>query len=711
MSPPLYYLVLLFYIWRMLRYSPLIALLVLSLHSFAQQPRSFNLPLDAVVDIAAAPADLNIRVNHLEAPRPDGDSWRSFLIRQKIASASRFSAGYNKNQQTSSSLPAPATGKGFATTRTLTNGNQVILAGGLPNDNTLAVSKDGMVLIGVNSFLYGYDSKADTLAFGNNVLNLATLGGGGIMNYYFDPKLIYDELSDRFILIFLRNSSPASSAVVVCFSETNNPAGKWYRYYLPGNPLNNNRWTDYPAVSITKDHVFITANLIVPNEPWQTGFDGSIIWQLDKNAGFSAAASVNALLYPTPKYNNRFIRNLCPVNGALNYAERPLFLSNRNFDLVNDSIFLVELFPDAAAGSDPMKVSMMKSDHYYGVPPNGKQFDTPPNMPAEGLQTNDARILGAIMFGKNIQFVANSHDTLSGKACVYHGRITSDGQNYRCTGTIFSDPVLDIAYPNIAAAGNESCEEFLMVVCDYTSTTDFPGTGAYYTDGKENFSPLMRIKDGENYVDRLPGTYERWGDYSGAYRQGKEPVIWVSGFYGTGTKLNSTFTTEVFLPDTSRMRVSASLAGNPAFCQARLNASVSGASSPVAYFWDNSLGTDSLSKVCNLSTHKLMVQDQRGCRDSLLILTDTIFALSEATVYPNPSNGELAIQFTSEIDQTIRITVYDETGRIVVAEAQREIKSGLNQLMLDVFPLPAGLYELVVVNDKSVLLKKRIVRL
>jgi hypothetical protein len=268
-----------------------------------------------------------------------------------------------------------------------------------------------------------------------------------------------------------------------------------------------------------------------------------------------------------------------------------------------------------------------------------------------------------------------------------------------------------MAYPNIAAAGNESCEEFMMVVCDFSSKTDFPGTGAYYTDGKGNFSPLLRLKAGENFVDRLQGGYERWGDYSGVCRQGKEPKIWVSGFYGTSGKLNSTFTSEIFLPDTARMRVSAGLYGNPAFCAAEWRAGVTGGSPPLAYFWDNLPGSDTLKDVCNLSNHTLLVQDQRGCRESLTVLTDTIVPLTDAIIYPNPSNGELAVQFTSDADQTIRITLYDEAGRLVLADAQRDIKKGLNQVLVDLMPLKAGLYELVVVNQSNVLIKKRILRL
>ena len=67
-----------------------------------------------------------------------------------------------------------------------------------------------------------------------------------------------------------------------CLSQTNDPAGLWNLYALPGNPKDNDRWTDYPMIALTEGELFLTGNLIIPGEPWQTGFSETLIWQMSR---------------------------------------------------------------------------------------------------------------------------------------------------------------------------------------------------------------------------------------------------------------------------------------------------------------------------------------------------------------------------------------------------------------------------------------------
>ena len=150
-----------------------------------------------------------------------------------------------------------------------------------------AVSNGGIVLGGINNIIWGYDLNTDTTIFPKHIKSLRQVCNGSSSANYYDPKMIYDEKADRFILVFLRDNTPQSSAFIVCFSTTNNPRDEWNVYEIDGNPLNNNRWTDFPAINITENELFITGNLIIPNVSWQVGFDGSVIWQVNKHDGFA----------------------------------------------------------------------------------------------------------------------------------------------------------------------------------------------------------------------------------------------------------------------------------------------------------------------------------------------------------------------------------------------------------------------------------------
>ena len=54
-----------------------------------------------------------------------------------------------------------------------------------------------------------------------------TAGQLGLLDRYYDPKVIYDPLSDRFILVFLEGSTSSDTRIVVGFTETNDPTQTW----------------------------------------------------------------------------------------------------------------------------------------------------------------------------------------------------------------------------------------------------------------------------------------------------------------------------------------------------------------------------------------------------------------------------------------------------------------------------------------------------
>ncbi|MBL0052360.1 MAG: hypothetical protein IPP29_13025 [Bacteroidetes bacterium] len=47
-------------------------------------------------------------------------------------------------------------------------------------------------------------------------------------------------------------------------------------------------WTDFPMMALTNDELFITVNLLYPDSSWQTGFNETIIWQVNKHDGLMA---------------------------------------------------------------------------------------------------------------------------------------------------------------------------------------------------------------------------------------------------------------------------------------------------------------------------------------------------------------------------------------------------------------------------------------
>lgn len=672
---------------------------------------SFSAHLVNVAEPKSFPQDdFGAQLLNLEMPTPDGLGYRAFLLQQKIQAKAYWQENGNQSPRIDGerSTPQPIIeGDGFIPTRKLSNGNVQTLIAGIPSDNTCAISNDGIMLVGINSHIYAYNILTNEPVFETHNITLTNMfSSTPTLGSFYDPKIIYDPKHDRFILTFLKDSSPANSRIIMCFSSTNNPADPWYVYELPGNPLNNNRWTDFPCLSITDDKVYYTANLIIPNVSWQVGFDGSVIWEMDKDAAFSGAADINATLYYDIKFGENFVRNLHPVNGADGTAHELVCLSNRNFDITNDTIFYVH-FVDGE-----LNVQALKTDVNYGVPPNGRQSDTNTDDPTMGLQTNDARPLAGIMFDDEIQFVCNSVDPSTGFSAIYHGRITwTDG--LQVTGNIIGDDTRDFAYPNIAWSGNEDCDREVIINFLYSSPTIFPGAAAIYVDNDRNTSDVLVIKEGENIVDRLPGGYERWGDYTGLQRKFDETgIVYSFTYHALADKRNTGFGVALLSPDSSKIVATLDLNNLLQVCGNYVTANVGGAVPPLQFIWNDGEATtdNTFGPFCVNEEVTCTITDARGCSETVKFSADFTPPSDDMLIFPNPAPDYAVALFQVEGTPIIKANLYDNAGNLIATLLEQPATNGLNQLVFSMASLAQGSYHLVIFADGKKIHQEKVLK-
>ncbi len=482
-----------------------------------------------------------VNLQNKQMPNPDGESEKDRLLKLKQTLSIKYPRKNNglTSKSSSSNAPEIIIENGFQGSQ---YNNRV------PNDNTLAISNDGIIVSGINSKFFFYDTNNDSI-LEEGTLHSFTTGFPQFNTVSkYDPKFIYDPDEDRFIISFLIGTAYQNSNICVAFSSSNNPSDPWNVYLLSGNPLGTDHWTDYPAIALSKDELFITGNLLANGVSWQLGFQQSLIWQIDKYDGYNGETSLDMQIWSDIKDDSIYIRNLHPARGARGLrGPNQFLLSNKNFSAESDTVYLIEVTNTLNSGLASLNLTRLSLPDHYFLSPNGKQSIN------KELSTNDSRMLGAVIDDNWIQYVHHSMDTSYGTAGIYHGIIENYSSAPEINGTILSDSIMDYGYPNIASTGINPNEKECIIGFNYTSAIDTNGVACYYMDNLNNYSERTQLKSGDAPINSfVNGQIDRWGDYFGIQRWYSNPCkVWMSGMYG-GLTSNASWISSVAVSDTCR---------------------------------------------------------------------------------------------------------------------------------------------------------------
>lgn len=435
---------------------------------------------------------------------------------------------------------------------------------GIPNDNTIAVSNDGIIISAINTTVTILDSTGNVLKF----RSLAGIVAGqlGILDRFYDPKVLYDPIADRFILVFLEGSTSDDTRIIVGFTQTNDPTGNWNFYQINGKPLGGNTWSDYPIIAHNGVDLYITVNSLLDNTSWQEGFLQSFIWQINKEDGYNGESLTQNLFYDI-EYKNQPVWSICPVQPAeaLN-QEDMYFLSVRPDAEMNDTIFLHYINESSNSGNGQHSLDVLRSGLAYGVPPSALQ-------PTEGflLQTNDTRVLSATLYENSIHFVQSTLIPEPLSSGIYHGIISELDGARNVTAQRLNHPDYDLAYPSITFTGGEPQDKRpMMITFSHSGAQDYPGTSLVFYNGLSSlesiYSEINVIKEGDSIINTfVADSLERWGDYTDIQRQyNRAGIVWLCGSYGDSTGKNNVWIAKVDVNDELELVQSILTYPNPA---------------------------------------------------------------------------------------------------------------------------------------------------
>jgi len=575
-------------------------------------------------------------ITHLESPFPGSDSYRNHLEQLKIDyKAERLVVG-NAAQKTDTIISQVAQMKNF-------DGNP--WTGGVPNDNDMAISNAGLLVSVVNSNIRVVDTNNDSLLMQMQINDFADTS----LNFnsrMFDPRVLYDPKEDKFVMVWLNGSRSTSTSIAVAFSQTNDPSGNWNQYRITGNPQMNTTWSDFPMIGLTEDDFLLSINLIYDDSTWQDGFKETVVWQLDKMAGYNGS-SVNTIKHENIFYGGKPIRNLTPAQGGKQlHGPNFYFVSNRNFDMTNDTVLVIELSGNSFS-NPTMNVDIVKMDIPYGVPPNARQVGN------DDLQTNDGRWLDAFYEDNQIQFVGNTFDPATGFCAIYHGIIKDVSGARTTTGHIYGDANHDFGYPSICYVGeHEPGEQKAIIGFNASSPFLYASTATTYFNGLGQYANALILHAGDASVNMLGGSVERWGDYSGMQaRYNQEGTFWYAGFYG---KRVATFPTG-FINQT----------------------------------W---------------------ISELKAPFDSIVVPpVDTNYVNSEI-VFPNPIGNRFNVSFQLAETMDMEFLLYDITGRRVADLLKQTVKKGDNLFTFYTNNLTNGIYVLVGKRNGEVVFETKVLK-
>src|SRR5688572_4191102 len=373
----------------------LIVILLMS-KGWGQSYESYNDPLKAEVDMDQFHDPFAFHIKYLEQPHPSGKAaMRAFLRQRKLDAQKVTPVNVTDVISQRGSIPAHEILASFF-------GNNIIT--GTPLDNHLAVNQLEEVVSTINTHMLVTNPSGFWMCSYMFENFFSAVGGS---TRFFDPRIIYDPEMDQYIMALINGSDCDDSQIVLAFSKTNNPRGSWNLYALDGCLNDDGTFADYPMIALTETDFFLTYNAVHSDSTWQAGFYGTQIHQIDKMSGYNGE-TLSRRVWKDVSYNGGLLRNIVPVRNAdENLPESMYFLSSRNFDLTNDTIFLLHLAGAQTDSNATLNVGYRLLDQPYGVPPYAIQ-------PRDSLDTNDARVLDAFEVDGHIQWVGNTMDFASG---------------------------------------------------------------------------------------------------------------------------------------------------------------------------------------------------------------------------------------------------------------------------------------------------------
>lgn len=336
--------------------------------------------------------------------------------------------------------------------------------------------------------------------------------------YYFtDPKIVYDPLSARWFGIGLGAGVSSGSQAYVAVSSSSDALGAWTVYSTATSP----ELFDQPKIGVTTDKLVVSWNQYV-NLTF-VGEQTQVLQKTDLLAGVAPTVWIYAL------DNLRF--NLVPAPVSSSSTAYLVY----NGDSLRGSPYAGAYIGVVALSGTPAAANVAWTENDPAIvatswPPTASQPGAAPT-----LDTGDDRF-GSASLGDGGLWVAGNDGCIPAgdavvRSCLRMIRVSVAGAP--AVVQDFDDGSLggDVFYPAVASdtRGN------VYTVFSGSSTTSYAGVYAtVQSSGNSGSLAVTAIQSGSGIYNAgaCQDPRNRWGDYSGAAQDPKNPSdIWMAGEY------------------------------------------------------------------------------------------------------------------------------------------------------------------------------------
>ncbi len=401
-----------------------------------------------------------------------------------------------------------------------------------PPDPEIAVGPNHIILV-VNSKIAIY-SKDGVLISNNNLLtffNSITPPGDP-----FDPRVVYDHLSSRWVVYALsRTSDFTTSNYLIAVSQNTDPTSQWYYYKFNArldNSTNTNNWADYTGLGYNEEAVYITSN--------QMYIYGTQDFQYAKIRAIKKSDLYSGV--STPAYKD--FTNMLDESGGTKKSEniQPAhqFGTASKFYLMNTANDITANYVVVWSITNPFGASpVIAREAIVNVGQYNPPIAVVQKNSTNTLEPNDAKISDCVFrngFLYGCFTIKNS--TNNGNAIKY----------IKINTTNFSLAINDVIeaqniyyfYPEIYPDLNDN----LVLVFNKASSNDYAGVAwTYRYANTSSIGGISWLKQGEAAYYNPLNNVNRWGDYSGICLDPSDNrKVWV---YGEYAKTSTTWSTWV----------------------------------------------------------------------------------------------------------------------------------------------------------------------